>query len=55
MRMALINHKDFMTGFISGEQVIGRPASPFEMSDGSLLISDDYSNLIYRVTYKGKS
>ena len=50
----LVNkHSDFMTGFLSGEQVIGRPAAPFEMSDGSLLISDDYSNLIYRVTYKG--
>jgi len=50
----LVNkHTDFMTGFLSGEQVIGRPAAPFEMSDGSLLISDDYSNLIYRVTYKG--
>ena len=44
-----------MTGFLSGEQVIGRPASPIEMSDGSLLISDDHLNLIYRVTYKGKS
>ena len=43
---------DFLTGFLSEERVFGRPAVPFEMSDGSLLISDDYSNLIYRITYK---
>jgi len=29
----------------------GRPVDITEMKDGSLLISDDYSNKIYRITY----
>ena len=44
---------DFVTGFLDGEKVLGRPAAPFQMSDGSLLISDDHSNKIYRVFYEG--
>ena len=42
---------DFMTGFLDGEKTIGRPAAPFILSDGSLLVSDDFQNLIYRVTF----
>tara|TARA_B110000967_G_C18502431_1_gene372247 strand:+ start:138 stop:545 length:408 start_codon:yes stop_codon:yes gene_type:complete len=33
------------------EKVWGRPSAPFVKSDGSLLISDDKYNVIYRVTY----
>ena len=31
----------------------GRPAAPFSTKDGSLLISDDYANKIYKVDYSG--
>jgi glucose/arabinose dehydrogenase len=31
----------------------GRPVDLAELPDGSLLISDDYAGLIYRVTYRG--
>jgi glucose/arabinose dehydrogenase len=31
---------------------IGRPAAPFVLSDGSMLLSDDKANVIYRITYK---
>jgi glucose/arabinose dehydrogenase len=31
----------------------GRPVQPFVMSDGSMLISDDKYNAIYRISYKG--
>ena len=48
----VVDSKDFLTGFLEGETVLGRPAAPFEMSDGTLLISDDKANMIYRVTYK---
>ena len=34
------------------EKVLGRPAAPLIISDGSLLISDDKANVIYRITYK---
>jgi glucose/arabinose dehydrogenase len=48
-----LNQEDFIFGWLSNEEVWGRPAAPFVMSDGSLLISDDKYNVIYRVTYKG--
>ena len=31
----------------------GRPVSPFIMSDGSMLVSDDKFNVIYKITYEG--
>ena len=48
-----LNQEDFITGWLSNEVAWGRPAAPFVMSDGSLLISDDKYNVIYKVTYKG--
>ena len=41
---------DFISGWLKDEEVMGRPSAPFVMSDGSLLISDDKANVIYRVT-----
>jgi glucose/arabinose dehydrogenase len=32
---------------------LGRPVDVAELPDGSLLVSDDYAGLIYRVTYRG--
>ncbi len=48
-----LNQEDFISGWLVNEDAWGRPAAPFVMSDGSLLISDDKYNVIYRVTYKG--
>jgi glucose/arabinose dehydrogenase len=48
---------DFMTGFIvdDGEQKVvwGRPVDVLQAGDGSLLISDDGGNRIWRVRYAG--
>ena len=47
--------EEFLTGFmISPESpdVWGRPVAVFEMTDGSLLISDDGGGKIWRVSYK---
>jgi glucose/arabinose dehydrogenase len=41
----------FITGFIVNNNYIGRPVDVQPMKDGSLLISDDYSGAVYRVTY----
>jgi glucose/arabinose dehydrogenase/cytochrome c2 len=43
---------DFMTGFIteSGD-AWGRPVAITQLQDGSLLLADDGSNLIYRISY----
>ena len=52
----MLYQKDFITGWLQRnngqEKVLGRPASVFQKSDGSILISDDGANVIYRVTYK---
>lgn len=46
----VILSEDFITGWLDGETVLGRPSAPFIMKDGSMLISDDHANLIYRVS-----
>ncbi|WP_372761010.1 sorbosone dehydrogenase family protein [Pseudoalteromonas sp.] len=42
----------FITGFMQNETTYGRPVAFAELGDGSLLVSDDYANVIYRVSYK---
>ncbi len=45
--------EDFMTGFLSkdGRSQFGRPAGLLVMNDGSLLVSDDSSGVIYRISH----
>ena len=45
--------EDFISGWLSNESAWGRPVSPFIMKDGSMLLSDDKYNVIYKITYKG--
>jgi glucose/arabinose dehydrogenase/mono/diheme cytochrome c family protein len=48
-------YEDFLTGFVLPDgNVWGRPVGMTEAQDGSLLVSDDGSNSIWRVSYKGK-
>jgi glucose/arabinose dehydrogenase/cytochrome c2 len=42
---------DFLTGFITDEGRWGRPVALTVMNDGSLLLSDDGANLVYRISY----
>ncbi len=45
-------YQDFMTGFIVDDgNVWGRPVATALMKDGSLLVSDDAANQIYRISY----
>jgi glucose/arabinose dehydrogenase len=46
-----ITEKDFLSGLLQGDDVIGRPADVAEGPDGAIYISDDYANVIYRVAY----
>jgi glucose/arabinose dehydrogenase len=43
---------DFITGWLQNESVFGRPSAPLIMSDGSMLLSDDKANVIYRISYE---
>lgn len=45
-----ITERDFLTGFLSGEEVIGRPVDIAQGPDGSIYISDDFGGAIFRVT-----
>lgn len=48
-------YEDFITGFVTPDgRVWGRPVGVAIAKDGSLLISDDGSDSIWRVTYTGK-
>jgi glucose/arabinose dehydrogenase len=48
-------YQDFLTGFVlPNGQVWGRPVGITVAPDGSLLVSDDGSNSIWRVSYTGK-
>ena len=48
-------YQDFLTGFVLPDgQVWGRPVGIAVSPDGSLLVSDDGSNSIWRVSYTGK-
>ncbi len=49
------NYETFIGGWLNPEDdddVWGRPVDIEWMPDGSMLISDDFANLIYRVTYR---
>lgn len=46
---------DFMTGFIDEDgNAWGRPVAAVVAADGSLLVSDDGANVIYRISYTGR-
>jgi glucose/arabinose dehydrogenase len=42
---------DFLTGFITDEGRWGRPVAITVAKDGSLLLSDDGANIVYRISY----
>jgi glucose/arabinose dehydrogenase len=46
--------EDFLTGFIvdpNKDEVYGRPLGIILMADGSLMVSDDKSNVLWRISY----
>jgi len=42
----------FASGWMQDEKVWGRPNDVLVMPDGALLVSDDYANVIYRISYQ---
>lgn len=48
------SYQPFIYGWLQGEEDIrGRPVAFLQLKDGSVLISDDHSGKIYRVSYSG--
>ena len=46
-----VSYEPFATGWLQGNTVKGRPVDLQIMPDGSMLVSDDYSDVIYRISY----
>lgn len=46
-------YRPFVTGWLSGDEVSGRPNDVLVTPTGDLLISDDQQGVIYRVRYQG--
>lgn len=46
-------YSDFATGFLDSNKsdVHGRPVDMLQLKDGSVLVSDDFSNRVYRISY----
>ena len=48
----IVNYEPFADGFLqNGDKVIGRPVDCIVTEDGSLLVSDDYAGVIYKISY----
>ena len=50
-----VGYEPFISGWLEKDinDAWGRPVDVVILEDGSMLISDDYANVIYRVTYSG--
>ena len=50
-----LSYEPFIYGWLNEEEqeAWGRPVDIIILKDGSMLISDDYANAIYRVSYEG--
>jgi len=49
--------QEFLTGWMLSpdkQEVWGRPVGLMQMTDGSLLVSEDGNNKVYHISYKGK-
>jgi len=47
-----IHQQDFITGFETQGDVIGRPVDLVEDHQGDLFLSDDFSGTVYKITYQ---
>jgi len=45
------SYKPFATGWLQGEESWGRPVDIMMLNDGSILVSDDFADAIYRISY----
>ena len=53
---AIGEYEDFMTGFVTADgDVWGRPVAVTVARDGALLVTDDGSNTVWRISYTGNN
>ncbi|PST84007.1 sorbosone dehydrogenase [Pedobacter yulinensis] len=51
----LAEYATFASGWLKNGKAWGRPVDVLQLKDGSLLVSDDFANLVYRITYNGQA
>ena len=49
-----ISYEPFAEGWLQGQRAWGRPVDVLVAGDGSLLVSDDTANVIYRISYRDR-
>ncbi len=49
-----VGYEPFATGWLQGDANWGRPVDVGQMPDGALLVSDDQTGTVYRITYEGE-
>lgn len=49
----VLSYEPFATGWLKGGKAWGRPVDILQLPDGSILVSDDFANLVYRISYTG--
>jgi len=47
-----VKYEVFAEGWLQGERAWGRPVDVQVMPDGTLLVSEDYAHVIYRISYR---
>ncbi|MFO8183606.1 MAG: PQQ-dependent sugar dehydrogenase [Candidatus Aegiribacteria sp.] len=47
-----VEYEVFAEGWLSGDEAFGRPVDVLVMPDGSLLVSDDRADMVYRIFYR---
>ncbi len=48
-----VSYEPFAEGWLQGQSVSGRPVDLLVLDDGSMLVSDDLSGKLYRISYEG--
>lgn len=48
------SYETFAEGWLDGQTTRGRPVDVLVLDDGSLLVSDDYDDKLYRISYEDK-
>jgi glucose/arabinose dehydrogenase len=48
-REGKLRYEPFVTGFLDGQDALGRPVDLLQLPDGSLLLSDDKAGAVYRI------
>ncbi len=49
-----VSYETFARGWLQGQKAWGRPVDIEILPDGSMLVSDDFANAIYRISYIGE-